>query len=228
MLWYKGWLETRLRLLLVLAFVGFVLYIQSSQHSAKSISQTLQNTVPTIVMMFCAMLGGAGIATQPPFQATKGLHGSILLTLSLPVSRLRLVAVRATVGWLEVAGAICLLLGAMWFISPALRTLATPLEMFEFAATIIVCGSFVYSLSVLLATFLDDLWRIWGTMLITIGLGWLATRFHLPASIDLFHAMSRSSPLFTHTMPLAAMAFATAISASLFYAAVQVAQAREY
>jgi hypothetical protein len=29
-----------------------------------------------MVMMVCAMLGGAGINTQPSFQATKGIHGS--------------------------------------------------------------------------------------------------------------------------------------------------------
>jgi hypothetical protein len=214
---------------LALAFVGFLLYMQySSLHSAKSISLTVQSTVPTFVMMFCALLSGAGIATQPPFQATKGVHGSMLFTLSLPVSRLRLVAVRATIGWLEVAGLIGILLTSMWFISPTLRMIATPWGMFEFAATVIICGSSIYSLSVLLATFLEDQWRIWGTMLATVGLWWLSHHIHLPAATDIFLAMSKGSPLFTHTMPWAAMSFALALTAAFFFAALKVAEVREY
>jgi hypothetical protein len=229
MLWYKGWLETRLRLLFCLAFVGFILYmLHLSPHSARSISQMLQNTVPTFFMAFCALLGGAGIATQPPLQATKGLHGSMLFTLSLPVSRFRLIAVRASIGLLELASVISILLSTMWFTSPALRTITTPSGMFEFTATVIVCASSIYSLSVLLATFLDDQWRVWGTLLATIGLWWLSRHFSLPASIDIFFAMSKGSPLFTHTMPWAAMAFAVALSAVFFVVALKIVQSRQY
>jgi hypothetical protein len=36
----------------------------------------------------------------------RDLHGSTLFTLSLPASRLRLMSVRAAIGWLEGAGVI--------------------------------------------------------------------------------------------------------------------------
>jgi hypothetical protein len=229
MLWYKGWLETRLKVLLVLGFIGFILFtVQSFTHTPKSASQMMQTTVPTFIMMFCAVLAGAGIATQPPLQATKGLHGSILFTLSLPVSRLRLIAVRAAIGWLEVAAAIGIVFSALWFLTPALRTIATPLGMFELGITAIAWASSIYSLSVLLATFLDDVWRIWVTMLATVALGWLARQTQVPGLTDMFLAVGKNSPLFTHIMPWAGIVFAVALAIAFFLAALQVAQAREY
>jgi hypothetical protein len=230
MLWQKGWLETRLRLLFALAFIGFMLYMLQSAHygAAKPLRMIVQNTAPSCVMAFCALLGGAGIVTQPPFQATKGTHGSILFTLSLPVTRLRLLAVRATIGWLELAALIAALCTGMWLISSPLRATVMPAEMAEYAVTLIICASALYCLSVLLATFLEDQWRIWGTMIISVAMWWLFSHIHLPASTDIFEAMSMRSPIITHTMPWSAMAFALTLAATFLFAALKIAQSREY
>jgi hypothetical protein len=125
--------------------------------------------------MICALLAVAGIATQPSFQAIKGLHGSTLFTLSMPVSRFRLLGVRTSVGWLEGAAAIAALCCGMWLVSPLLRAAVTKVEMFEYAGTLIACASALYCLSVLLATFPDDQRRVWGTMIGSAALWWLST-----------------------------------------------------
>jgi hypothetical protein len=122
------------------------------------------------------MLAGAGVTTQPSLQASKGLHGSTLFTLSLPVSRLRLLATRAAIGWLEVAAIISILCCGFWSVSPLVRAVATPIEMVEYAATLLACGSALYGLSVLLATFLDDQWRTWGTLIAGGALAGLSSR----------------------------------------------------
>jgi hypothetical protein len=183
---------------------------------------------PILVLMVCAMLGGAGIVTQPAVQATKGLHGSTLFTLSLPVSRLRLLAVRASIGWFEAAGVIGAFCCGMWLVSPAFRATATPVEMLEYAGTLIASVSALYCLSVLLATFLDDQWRAWGTMIASAALWWLSTHTPLPASANIFRAMREASPLLAHTMPWTAMAFSLGLAAILFFAALKVVQTREY
>jgi len=183
---------------------------------------------PTLVLMVCSMLGGAGIVTQPSLQASKGLHGSTLFTLTLPVSRLRLLAVRAGIGWLEGAGVIGALCCGMWLVSPAFRAMATPVEMLEYAVTLIACASSLYCLSVLLATFLDDQWRAWGTMIASAALWWLSTHTPLPASANIFRAMQEGSPLLAHTIPWTAMAFSLGLAAILFFAALKVVQTREY
>lgn len=236
MLWHKGWLETRLRLLFTLGFATLILVLQYSvrtaatPHGAKNPAALglVMFSNPTLVLMVCALLGGAGIVTQPSLQATKGLHGSTLFTLSLPVSRLRVLAVRASIGWLEVVGVIAALCCGMWVVSPAFRAIVTPLEMFEYAGTLIACASALYCLSVLLATFLDDQWRAWGTMIASTALWWLSTHTPLPASANIFRAMREGSPLLAHTVPWTAMAFSLGLAAILFFAALKVVQTREY
>jgi hypothetical protein len=183
---------------------------------------------PTLVLMACALLGGAGIVTQPSLQATKGLHGSTLFTLSMPVSRLRLLTVRAGIGWLEVVGVISALCCGMWLVSPAFRSVTTPVAMLGYAGTLIACSSALYCFSVLLATFLDDQWRAWGTMLFAVALWWLSTHTPLPASANIFRAMREGSPLLAHTMPWTAMVFSLVLAVILFFGALKIVQTREY
>lgn len=234
MLWYKGWLEIRFRLLFTLGFTTLILVLQ---FSARTLAQPgvkaaalglVMFSNPTLILMTCAMLGGAGIVTQPSLQATKGLHGSTLFTLSLPVSRLRLLAVRASVGWLGAVGSVGMLCCGMWLVSPAFRSTVTPVEMLEYAGTLAACGSALFCLSVLLATLLDDQWRAWGTMIVAGVLWWLSGHTPMPSSIDIFRAMREGSPLLAHTMPWAAIAFSLGLAALLFFAALKVVQTREY
>ena len=234
MLWYKGWLETRFRLVFVLGLLTFLLTMWHSrgqasargQHSA--VTALLGFSVPPMMMAVCAMLAGAGINTQSALQATKGLHGSTLYTLSLPVSRLRLLAVRACLGWLEMAATMAVFCCVMWWTSATVRAMVPPKEMLEYAATVLVCGSALYFLSVLLGTVLDDVWRVWCTLLAGMALGWLSGQAVLPEFADLIRAVGRDSPAMTHAMPWEPMGFAAGMSAVLFFAAWKVAEAREY
>jgi hypothetical protein len=111
MLWYKAWLETRFRLLFLLGFASFlVVFLHTVGVKPPPPGSPPLSGLPTMLTSFavvvCAMLGGAGINTQPAIQAGKGLHGSTLFTLSLPVSRFKLLLVRASVGWIEMSGLI--------------------------------------------------------------------------------------------------------------------------
>src|SRR5271156_4643301 len=235
MLWLKGWLETRFRLLFMLAFTAVPLYNMHSagaHASARSVSGLAaglaSNMIPLFIVFICAFLAGAGIATQAPFRASKGLHGSTLFTLSMPVSRLRLLAVRAGIGWLETAAVIGVLCCEMWLAVPLLRGVVTPIEMFEQVGTLIACSSTVYFLSVLLGTVVDDQWRVWGTLLASVGIWLLCTKFSLPAFADIAHGIGERSPIVAHTIPWDAMAFSLGLSAILFFAALKVVQRREY
>jgi hypothetical protein len=184
MLWYKGWLETRWKLLFVTAFYGAMFAIGASVPPPAAPPGTnvtiLALSGPgsvtfVLVIIACVFFGGAGIVTQPSFVVTRGLHGSTQFTLSLPVSRLRLLAIRATLGWCELAGFIALVC-CLWMAFRPARAVITPLAMCEFAATLMVCGSAIYAASVLLATFLEEVWRIWGCMIFTGALWLLLTR----------------------------------------------------
>jgi hypothetical protein len=229
MLWFKGWLETRFRIFIPSLMAVWLLYAMHSRSMpSRGVTAIFQYSLPVIVMMFSVILAGAGIATQSPFRATKGLHGSMMFTVSLPVSRLRLVFVRAAIGWLESACLTGLLCWCAWRLSGVLRQMATPTQMLEQAGVLIVCSSVAYFVSVVLATFLEDQWRIWGTMIAVGAMFWLSIKFSLPAGVDLIKAMGRGSPVVAHAMPWATMGFAAGLSAVLFVVAVMVARMREY
>jgi hypothetical protein len=229
MLWFKGWLETRFRLFIPLIMTAWVLFVMHSRGmGAKGVITVSQFSMPVLVMMFSIILAGAGIMTQSPFRATKGLHGSMMFTVSLPVSRFRMVAVRAAIGWLESAAITGVLCAGVWRLSAAVREIATPTEMLEQAGVLIVCSSVAYFLSVVLATFLEDQWRIWGTMIAVGAMFWLSVKFSPPAAVDLIKAMGTNSPLIAHSMPWGAMGFATGLSAVFFGVAVTIARMREY
>ena len=116
----------------------------------------------------------------------------------------------------------------MWLAVPLEKAGVTPIEMFEQTATLIACSSIVYFLSVLLGTVLDDQYRVWSTLLASIGIGWLCVQFPLPAFADIFHGMGKYSPIVAHTIPWNVMAFSLGLSAVLFFGALKVVQRREY
>ena len=159
MLWYKGWLETRLRLLIALGLTGILLALSSIRPPAQPVPK------PTLglyfVWMMCATFPGAGINSQLPFWFLKGLHGStihlVIAREPVPVaggaSRSRM----AGNGWRDSN-----VLLRMWRAAPVLFQGVTGFEMFEYVVTAIACASAPYFLSVLLLTFLDDQWRSWG------------------------------------------------------------------
>src|SRR5579864_5304246 len=172
MLWYKGWLETRWRfafsLGIMLVFVAFIYWNATNGPPPKNIGAALGGVVVS-VMWIAVMLAGAGINTQPSFQATKGLHGSVYFTLSLPVGRFRLLLVRSVLGWFLLTGTITVFCCGFWAVFPLVRTAATGMEMLEYAGMLIAYGSVCYSLSVLLGTFLDDQWRVFGSSISFFG-----------------------------------------------------------
>src|SRR5262245_12552217 len=149
MLWKKGWYETRIRLLFVLAVVVVIAVLAMSPAPAGAGSGPLVGAT-TIPAMFAALLlAGAGVKTQlGGLQRSKGLHGSMYYTLSLPVKRTRLFSVRVSLGLAETAVILVLTWSALWLVIPALRLSAIYPDMFKQGAVTFFCVTAVYSLGV--------------------------------------------------------------------------------
>jgi hypothetical protein len=237
MFWYKAWLETKFKFLLALGIMVFYLIVfylmrtlppPPGGRPANFPAFLFGMTATIFAVILYTWFAGAGIDTQPSFQATKGLHGSTLFTLSLPVSRLRLLTIRAGIGWLEMAGGILAWCYGLWLILRLGRSVSA-VNMLQFVVALIVCASSLYFLSVLLGTFLDDQWRMYTTAMATGALWTLGTFVRLPASVNIVRAiMGESSPLVSHTMPWMPMLFSLVLAAAFFFAALKVAQLREY
>ena len=232
MLWYKNWLETRFRLLFLLAVMGFMIFVQNSKPHPHGSSGGTAETMAFVTMTFinvvvaAAVFGGAGIATQPSFATQRGTHGSTLFTVSLPVSRVRMLCVRAALGWCEVLAAMAVFCGAAWFALPWIRLLITGREMLGYTVALLTCGSMFYCVAVLLGSFLEDQWRAWGTMLVAGAFSYAAKRLHFPAFVDVFGGMSQL--VLVHAMPWSAMVFSLCVSAALLVATARIVQLREY
>lgn len=173
-------------------------------------------------------LAGAGIRTQSPFRVKAGLHGSTSFTLSLPVSRLRLLTVRAVFGLLETAGIVTFMIVCAWTLFPLVRGASTFVDLLKLVTAALACISCFYFLSVTAATVLEETWQVYGSYLVT-GLAWLASRsLGLSPSTNVFRFMTDASPLVTHRLPWPAMTISALASALLFLAALRIVQRQEY
>jgi len=234
MLWMKGWLETRWRLFFILAvilgafafrFVGarYGMGVSSTEDANRMIGAM------TVLWLFAAVyLAGAGIRTQPSFQAAKGLHGSTYFTLSLPVSRSRLLAVRVAVGTIETMVVILLSSVVAWTLFPLVRGNSTLSDMLRILFTAFCCTAGLHAVAVVAGTFLDDMWQIWGTLIAAVSLKWLTVRFPLPPALDVFGAMSGHSPLINHMLPWGPIATSIGLFGGLVAVAAAIVNWREY
>jgi hypothetical protein len=239
MLWMKYWLETRYRFFMV--FTPFLLMIGMGflqvGHVRPNTQIPAEQRLSVILAIFTlfwivpgAMLASSGIKTQPPLTATKGLHGSVHFTLSLPVSRIRLLRSRAGLGILEMAIVILLAVIGFGFLLPLqfpeLRLPAT--DFARYGVTVFAFTLAVYSLSTLLATFMDDLWQMWGTMIAVGAARGLTALVKPPQSMDVFQALGANSPLLTHSFPVWPVVLSLAVAACLCSAAARSVRERDY
>lgn len=236
MLWYKGWLETRSRVLrMVLIALVPIQFITLAAHGRNPASvgspSEVRNVIEFLALyysMIPLMLAGSGIKTQAAASRwTKGLHASIYFTLSLPVSRARRLATRSGLGMAEAGGVLAIAFWTVWIANPYLRTFITASDMFECWVSFFVFASAVYFLGVLLSTFLEEVSQTWASTFGVVLL-WAFSKAcpNTPASI--FGPMGVTSPLFTHTLPWASMGVTLGVAAILFWAAQRVVESREY
>src|SRR5215471_11420813 len=229
MLWKKGWYETRIRLLFVLAVVVVIAVLTMSPPPAGAGSGPLVGATTIPAMLAALLLAGAGVKTQlGGLQRSKGLHGSMYYTLSLPVKRTRLFNVRVSLGLAETAGILVLTWAALWLVNPNIRLHAIPSDMFKQGVATFFCAMAVYSLGVFFSAFLDEVYQHWATVFTVVGTIVILNRVPLPAWMQNFLVLSLASPLNTHTMPWTAMAVLLGLSGMLLMIALKIVRSLEY
>lgn len=240
MLWYKVWLETRWRMLMPLSMILFAAWLAHSTggskpmnpHAANGFLGTVSATISFFWMMGAFILAGSGVATEAVFQAKKGIHGSMYFTLGLPVSRYRLFAVRVGVGLLET---FALILFAYCIVTILLSVPGGHTDLADAlrsVITLLLCAVGFYGLSTLLSTILDQLWQVWGSMIVFVFLGWLFERPGVPPSFNVFRVIAGAAAGMAHTpvgdMPWAAIAVSLCAGAAFLLAALRVVTTKEY
>jgi hypothetical protein len=242
MLWYKSWLDTRWRFL-----IGLGLLLCSAAGSVIAYPQVLKliPLVPAHIdgvlgeriretvelsrsyhgyiwshwfrqnlsqtgTLFAVLLGTAGLLTQ---------SGGSLFTLSLPVSRKRLIGVRAATGLAEL------------FVLAFVPTLAIPLfsplisQSYGLSPALIhglcmfIAASLFFNLAFLLSTVFSDAWR---PLLIALALAFALALFEQLSrspAIGVFQVMSAEAYFRGGNLPWAGLLATAALSAVLYYGA---------
>jgi hypothetical protein len=245
MLWYKAFLDTRGRFLIGLALlpcaaIFMVLTYPSvvallptvtgldttgplGQQIGEAIdlsrnypgyvwSQWFRQTPTSTGALFAALLGTGGLAASA--------SGGTLYMLSLPATRMRLMAVRAGSGlaqWLALTLVSSL---AIPLSSPAVGESYSIVSALAHGVCLFAGGAVIYSLALLLSTFFGDLWRPW-LIALAIAMPIAFGEQMVPGSsaVGLSAVMSGEHFFRTGELPWTGLAAATAASAALLYLA---------
>ena len=233
-MWMKGWLETRSRVMFALVWAAsYVLLMAAPGSDAVKSPDKLGMVLNMLALAFVFVpvwLAGSGIRTQQPFgfSSTKGLHGSTLFTLSLPVSRTRLLLVRAALGLLEMVGVIAILTSIVWIFLPVVRIGSDPGDWLLYVLTVSVCASGIYGLTMIAATLVDDAWIVPSSTFAIIVFWMLQFFGNVPAWANIYRPMAQGSPLVTHSVPWAPMAVAVIVGAAGLLISLRIVRRQEY
>jgi hypothetical protein len=218
----KAWMETRWRLLGVAMYLLIALAISSLNPAGTNVLTTLW-----FMLTFLAIsLGGSGVRSQAPLGFSEGLAGSTQFTLSLPVSRLRLLLVRAVAGMVETAAATVAVACLTWALIPNLRQTTAAGDFARLVITTILYLSAPYCAHVFFTTWVEEPYSMAYATFTLILL--LLVGHRLAPAMDIVRAFSQASPLLTHRLPWPQLTASVILALILTFAAVQIVRRREY
>lgn len=230
MLWFKAWLETRWRFAFLIGSMLLSWLMPLWLPSLSAVPSSRQwfglQLESVLLSIFAAIyLAGAGINSQTMYAATSGFHGSMLFTLSLPVSRRRLLLVRAGLGAVLTCTLVVAMAAYVLFHRPEPTSTS---QAIAYIARATVCSMAVYALSVLLACVLDEMWQFMGACLAWIAVYLLQSRFAVVAWVSPIRGMSISSYSSAAWMSLAPVLTSVVLVGVFLYSSVLILRRKEY
>lgn len=246
MIWYKSWLDTRSRflvgfVLLVLSACGAVFYypqvlkllpmastIETSGELGRRIregvalssnyrgylwSQWIRQSMTNLSTLFAVLLGSGGLLSRAS-------GDSALFALSMPISRDRVLGVRAATGLAELAAMTLVPALLVPLLSPGVGQSYSPVDALVHGACLFVAAATFFSLALLLSTVFTDFWR---PLLIACGVAIALSLYEAvlrgQSSYGIFHVMTGEDYFRTGRLPwLGLFASATASTAMLYTA----------
>lgn len=255
MLWYRVWLETRSRFLiglglLIVVAAGTVMGYSTARELAplareldlsgplaQAVKESLElqssyrgyiwlrwftDNLAQLGTLFAVMLGSGGIVSYASGRGT-------LFTLALPVTRNRLIGVRAACGlgqWMLVVFASSLIIPLA---SPTVAEAYGLVDTLVHAFSLFIVGTLFFCLALLLSTIFNDVWR---PMLIALAVAVVlaACEFALRDALPfgLVRTMTAESYFLTGEIPWVGWLVSGALSGVMLYRAAIVFQRRDY
>jgi ABC-2 type transport system permease protein len=253
MLWYKAWLETRWRfvvgMLLLMCFGALVVLSHPMLEQMKveipnlpgNLSEQLREAfalmttyegyvwsqwfgknLPQFWTLFAVLLGAGGLATEAS-------RGTALWTLSLPVTRRRLLGVRAGVGAVELLALAVVPTLLVWALSPLVGQRYKIADALAYALMTFAGGMFFYGLALLLSTvFGDQLKPILIGMAVAIAMGMVTLFSRRLAEYSVYKVMSGQRYFAEGVPPWAGLLVCLALAASMFFVSLRVLERRDF
>jgi hypothetical protein len=251
MLWYKSWLETRWRFLVGLALMAcsaaevVLVYpkvrallplvppdvpgeLGRQIHEAAALASSyggyvwshgFRENLSQLGTLFAVLLGTAGLLSR---------SGGALFTLSLPVSRLRLLGVRFTTAVAELFALTFASALLIPMLSPAIGARYDVGSALAHGACLFVASSVFLSLALFLTVLFDDPWKpLLGAIAAAIGLALVDPLLRAP-SWSVFAVMSGETYFRAHRLPWGGLLLSAAASAGLVYAAAATLRRRDF
>jgi len=254
MLWYKSWLDTRWRFLLMLAALlvfacGTVMSYPTVQKLAaavepasvtadESLQQELRESLE-VSRTFRGYAWSQWFAGNFPMLlvAVAALLGSgsplvrsgrgALFSLALPASRSRWIGTRAGVGLVELFVAALAPSIALAVLAPLVGEQLSLSEILVYGICAFVVASSFFGAAVFLSTLFDDQWRpLLLTLLAALAIG--ALGMALPERRGLFAAMAGYSYFYKGSLPWAELLIGAAAAPALLYAAAANLARRDF
>ncbi|HEY2904255.1 MAG TPA: hypothetical protein VGJ29_00030 [Vicinamibacterales bacterium] len=254
MLWHKAWLDTRSRfliglaLLMLSAFAAVFSYpkvmkllplapavdvggelgrrIREAVDLARDYrgyiwSQWVRQNMSQLWTIFAVLLGSGSLIAR-------GSRGG-LFTLSLPISRGRLLGVRAATGLAELLALAVLPALVLPLFSPAIGQAYGIGDALIHAACMFTAGTVFFSLAFLLSTTFDDLWQpMLITFLVAMALALCPQVFRELSPFSIFTVMNGEVYFRTGHLPLVGIVASLAVSASMLYGADRSLARRDF
>jgi ABC-2 type transport system permease protein len=254
MLWHKAWLDTRWRFLigfavLMLLAAGNVFEypdIARLRPAAASIDtgtgmigrairnalevqrdyrgyvwfQWVRQNLTQTWTLFALLIGSAGLVTQSGRRATA-------FTLTLPVSRRHLLGVHAAMGVAELL--VLAVVPSLVFplMSPAIGENYSLRTALVHAMCLFVAGSVFFSLTLLLSTVFNDMWRpLLLACVVAVVLG-ISEQVLFDTPLGIFRTMRAESYFRTGALPWPGLLTSATVSLALLYAAAANFAARD-
>ncbi len=255
MFWYKSWLDTRWRFLIGLALlicsaagtvfeyprVASLLPLVRPVHAAGEIGRRIQEMIelsrdyrgyvwaqsfrqnlPQMATVFAVLLGTEGLFSQSSRSATQFM-------LSMPISRQRLLGVRAAIGLAELLVLAVIPPLLIPLLSPAIGTTYSLGSALVHGLCLFGTCAVFFGLALLLSTVFSDVWR---PLLIACSVAVALVLLEFVAGdlsrYGLFHLMTGESFFLTGRVPWLGLLTSAATSAALLYTATVNISRRDF
>jgi hypothetical protein len=184
-------------------------------------SQWFRQNMLQMWTIFAVLLGSGGVVFH-------GSHGG-LFTLSLPVSRTRLLGVRAATVLLQLLALAVLPSLLLPLCSPAVGESYRVGDALVHAVCMFTAGTVFFSLAFLLSTIFDDLWRpLLVALVAASALALCPLAIPELSRYSIFAVMSGETYFRTGQLPIVGMILSAAASGAMMYTSVLTISRRDF